>query len=353
MLVGALYFLSLRLSKTNLTSNTKAAENNSPNLVYGGNAVDIKNWPFMVEIIYFDDPANLQFFDFHYKYSPPLGYEHNLNQLKHCSGTLLSNQWVLTAAHCVSGIKAEKLGVAVGFTNITDFIDNTNKFVLSVDQVIPRTDYMNNNFSNDLALLHLGNNMITNEPQTFPPYTTYIGLNTNKSLETEKTPIMLLGYGATEISGTANENLNAVMVALISNARANKPYWYNGQVLQNMTVAGFPLGGQSECNGDSGGANLIFDGNHWLENGVASWIGEPDLQCAVAYNPTVFTDLAVYAPWIYKETGINPNDPSYQMQLFKGSAPALIQSYQNYQNRLIEFNQDDLNGNSLSPTSKP
>merc|ERR1711872_963215 len=70
-----------------------------------------------------------------------------------CGGSLISSDWVVTAAHCCDGQSASRLGVAVGAHNLyTDDADQEN---IQVSRVVMHESYDDWNVENDICLLQL------------------------------------------------------------------------------------------------------------------------------------------------------------------------------------------------------
>ena len=72
-----------------------------------------------------------------------------------CGASLIDDQFVLSAAHCVANRIQENLAVLVGLHSINSF---TQEFVYYIDKVYIHEDFNNNGlFNNDIAILKLKN----------------------------------------------------------------------------------------------------------------------------------------------------------------------------------------------------
>ena len=61
-----------------------------------------------------------------------------------------------------------------------------------------------------------------------------------------------------------------------------------------------PGGKAGSCYGDSGGPEIVRDGDQWLLVGVTSSAGTNDPACAT--EPSIYTSVVAYTPWIAEKT---------------------------------------------------
>ncbi len=209
-----------------------------------------------------------------------------------CGGTLVSPTAVITAAHCVEGSSASQYELIIGREDLNRNDDGTE---VGIEQIIVHPDY--DSFSNgaDIAILLL-EEPVPNEPIDY--------LNqSNASLANAGVISTSLGWGATREGGSVVSFLREVDLPIVSNAVANAPAAYNGQITDDMLPAGQAAGGIDSCQGDSGGPLIVRDssGNPQLA-GVVSW-GEG---CARPNKYGLYARVTSFTDWIDEIVGFGP-----------------------------------------------
>lgn len=198
-----------------------------------------------------------------------------------CGGSILDEEHVLTAAHCLHGQNPWDIKIIAGDV----LLDRTSctSVKRSVSAIFVHERYNYSTLQNDLALIRVS--------KPFPTDSSFIKAITLTSTTPEEgTPCNVTGWGiSSNESSDLPNNLQFVEIPLISTENcSNSENKY--PIRDGMICAGCREGGKDSCQGDSGGP-LQCNG---LLVGVVSW----GIGCAAPSKPGVYTEVASYAEWI-------------------------------------------------------
>ncbi|XP_066144714.1 uncharacterized protein [Euwallacea fornicatus] len=207
-------------------------------------------------------------------------YVYVYSALYFCGGSLITNEFIMTAAHCVDG--ATNFIAVLGAHDLN--VQEDNRLAFNTSTFIIHEGWNSNTLQNDIALVKLP------EKVTFSSYISPVtmasGTDTYSGLISR-----VLGWGKTTY-GSLSDVLRYVDAPVITNEQCSSYSEYTSYIV-NHHLCTEGNGTVGSCNGDSGGALLV--------NGVQVGIVSFGVEDCTASLPSVYTRVTDFNDWVYAQ----------------------------------------------------
>ncbi|KAI8423582.1 hypothetical protein MSG28_012669 [Choristoneura fumiferana] len=221
--------------------------------IVGGDDIDISEAPYQVSLV---------------------------NRGQHsCGGTIISEDIIVTAAHCIYGSNPLNFQVRVGSSSSQE-----GGTLIQVADFMYHPKFSYTKMDSDIGLLKL------KTPLEFSDTVKPIGMVGHGEEIDDGALTEVSGWGAIEEGGGKPRTLQKVSVPKVNEHVCNAAYAPMYSITPRMLCAGVPSGGKDACQGDSGGP-LVHNGRL---AGVVSW----GIGCARPTYPGVYAKVSALRTWV-------------------------------------------------------
>ncbi|XP_072389757.1 trypsin-1-like [Diabrotica undecimpunctata] len=191
-----------------------------------------------------------------------------------CGGSLISEEWVITAAHCFMHENLKPESIIAGTSNLT-----RSDTTIKIENVIIHEKFRPRRFYDyDIAIVKLA------EKVTFSDKIQPINLPEQDAEVRISTSLTVAGWGLTKLSGRASDVLMKTTVTVTRHCSCMK-----------TIIAAYDRK-SGICKGDSGGPLQLNGTLVGVVSGSGPFCG--------SRLPAIYTNVALFRTWIKEKTGI-------------------------------------------------
>ncbi|CAD7685908.1 unnamed protein product [Nyctereutes procyonoides] len=198
-----------------------------------------------------------------------------------CGGFLVSERWVLSAAHCLEDVADGKVRVLLGAHSLSQ--PEPSKRWYDVQRAVPHPDSRRDTIEHDLLLLQLS------EDAELGPAVQPLRWQREDRDVAAGTLCDVAGWGVVSHTGRRPDRLQHLLLPVLDRATCNLRTYHDGTITERMMCA--ESNRRDSCKGDSGGPLVC--------GGVAEAVVTSGSRvCGNRKKPGIYTRVASYAAWI-------------------------------------------------------
>lgn len=284
--------------------------------IVGGKEADLGEFPWLALLGFKEEETFDYYADYYAEETDTAAAEDAEPKIKFdCGGTLVSDRYVVTAAHCIPRPgQGEILKIRLGEHDLSKDLDcqtsladngdgqNTTRCSEPPVDIVPERIITHREFNkpfknmNDIALIRLS------QPVNFTRWISPICLPFGdwRTGQLPRDEAIVAGFGLTEAFGDRSKNLQKLDVPLVERPICRREFSkLRAKIVPSQICAGGNIG-QDSCEGDSGGPLMMHDkyGPPFVLIGVTSFGAN---NCGQGATPGVYTKVAHYMDWILEK----------------------------------------------------
>ncbi|XP_028391577.1 uncharacterized protein LOC114516333 [Dendronephthya gigantea] len=229
--------------------------------IIGGDAAEKGSWPWTAAIYFSLKPEHIW-----------------------CSGVVIKNEWILTAAHCFDRDYSHYT-VVLGEHDVLTEEPEEQRFKIDAIKIKPEYTVGKKRF--DIALVHL------KRPANYTANVLPICLLENELPAGTKCRIAGWGTRTTNVKDYP-QFLRQAEVPIVDRTTCQALYSAVITISNDMVCAGYTTGTIDTCQGDSGGPLMCQQGNRWYLAGLTSF----GFDCAANGYPGVYANIPEFYIWV-------------------------------------------------------